>query len=76
MSLEILDTLEARIREAAERLEAQRERNGQLETRVGELEAALAAGASGPGDDWPEERAELERRVDRLIARLESLLAD
>lgn len=75
MSLEIFDTLETRIREAAERIEALRERNAELETRVVELEAALAEVAAGPVSDWPEERAELTRRVERLVARLEGLLA-
>jgi phenylalanyl-tRNA synthetase beta subunit/FtsZ-binding cell division protein ZapB len=75
MSLEIFDTLETRIREAAERIEVLRERNAELETRVVELEAALAEVAAGPVSDWPEERAELTRRVERLVARLEGLLA-
>lgn len=75
MSLEILDTLEARIREAVTAVESLRERNAELADRVAELEAAASSPAEDAGADWQAERAELERRVGQLVERLESLLA-
>jgi chromosome segregation ATPase len=76
MSLEIFDVLDSRVRETAERLDALRERNAELETRLAELEAELAAAAAPqPVAGWAEERAELTRRIESLIARLGGLLA-
>jgi FtsZ-binding cell division protein ZapB len=75
MSLEILDQLEERIRDAAAKLESLRERNGELETRLAELEGELAAAGDGGAAAWRAERAELERRVAALVDRLEGLLA-
>jgi FtsZ-binding cell division protein ZapB len=76
MSLDVLDTLETRVREAADRLEMLRERNTELEARVAELEGELAATKLAPeAAGWEAERAELRRRVEKLIARLEGLLA-
>lgn len=75
MSLEAFETLEIRIREAALRLETLRERNVELEARVAQLETELAAAAAAPAGDWAAERAELGRRVGKLVARLEGLLA-
>lgn len=83
MSLEALDQLESRVGEAAERLETLRDSQAALEARVGELEGELAAaraaaaisGVDGGAAAWQAERAELERRLARLVARLEKLLA-
>jgi len=77
-----LETLEARVREAAARLGELREENRALEARVEELEAA-AGGASPAGaepgredaGEWRRERREIRRRVERLTETLEDLLA-
>lgn len=76
MSLEILDTLEARVREAVTAVEGLRERNAELADRVAELEAAASASTDDGAAEWQAERAELERRISQLVERLESLLAD
>jgi len=76
MSLEILDTLEARVREAAETIESLRESNAELAARVAELESAAASPADDAAAEWQAERSELERRLALLVERLESLLAN
>jgi cell division septum initiation protein DivIVA len=83
-----LDALEARVRDAVERLTALGSENRRLAERVAELEARLAEAAAA-GDDaaapeaegvepaaWRRERDEVRRRVERLTETLESLLAD
>lgn len=81
MTLDSLDALEAKIQEAAERLLALAEQNAELERRLAEADERIAALEAAPGDGgddggaaWAAEKAELQRRVDRLVARLEELL--
>jgi chromosome segregation ATPase len=86
MTLDKLAALEAKIQEAADRLGDYAERNAELEQRVAELESALEAAleaepdrdAKGTGSSaaWQKEKAEITRRVDQLVARLEELLRD
>jgi len=76
MSQEFLDSLETLIQHAAERIATLRETNLELERRVTELDAEVAAAGSGEAGEraWRAEREELERRVASLVARLEELL--
>lgn len=77
MAIEWLDELEARVREAAERLGELQEENRGLRERVEELEARLAAaGDTGgtAGGEWEKERDEIRGRVERLSRQLEGLL--
>ena len=79
MSLDSLDLLEAKIQEAADRLVELAERNAELEQQLQASEERFAALAvSSASDDggaaWRAERAELKRRVDQPVARLEDLL--
>jgi FtsZ-binding cell division protein ZapB len=75
MNEEFLEPLETFVQQAAERIATLGETNAELERRVTELEAAVATAASEDGGSaWRTERAELERRVKSLVARLEELL--
>jgi chromosome segregation ATPase len=61
-----LDSLETRVRDAAERLRELKEENAALKARVRELEEQAAG-------SWVEEREEIRRRVEALTRRLEEL---
>lgn len=76
MSLDVLDVLETRIGEAAERLESMRQRNAELEARIVELEGRVAEAptAAAGSADWDEERDRLKARIEQLVERLEALL--
>jgi Lon protease-like protein len=80
-----LEALEARVRDAVERLASTTAENARLRKRIARLEARLAeagekAPEGAPGDEeraaWGQEREEVRRRVDRLTGTLEALLAD
>lgn len=79
-----LETLEARVHDAADRLAATSAENARLRERVEALEAKLAARAEGVGGDaegtgrgaWRREREEVRERVRRLAESLEALLAE
>lgn len=74
MKLEFLDTLEARVQQAADRIAELGERNAELAARVAELERELAA-AHGAGDAaWTRERDQVRRRVEKLAGKLQALL--
>lgn len=66
MDIEWLDSLETRVRDAAERLRDLKEENAALKERIRELEGE----ATGR---WAEEREEIRRRVEALTQRLEEL---
>lgn len=73
MNFDFLDILEQRVKEAGDRLAELREQNAALAARVAELERA---GAQGAGEAaWTKERDQLRKRVEKLAARLESLLS-
>jgi hypothetical protein len=79
MTLDSLDLLESKIQEAADRLVELAEKNAELEEQLQASEERFAALAvSSAGDDggaaWRAEKAELKRRVDQLVERLEALL--
>ena len=84
MTLDNLAALETKIQEAADRLGDYAARTAELEERVAELEAALeaalaagsGAASAGGGAAWQKERAEIKRRVDQLVAKLEDLLRE
>jgi len=83
MSLEFLEILEGRVREAAERLEELATENATLKVEVEKLERDRSAAASPKAERsaersekaWAKERDEVRRRLEALIARLEALLA-
>jgi hypothetical protein len=74
MSTELLDELEARVHEAAERLRALKEQNSRLAERVAELEEQLEAREGEEASAWASEREEVRRRLEGLVATLEGLL--
>ncbi len=89
MSLEFLETLEGRVREAAERLEELAAENAAVRVEVEKLERERSAasppkperaagrleGAPGKSEKaWARERDEVRRRLAALITRLEALL--
>jgi FtsZ-binding cell division protein ZapB len=77
MPTELLDELEARVREAAERIRALKEQNARLSERVGELEEQLTAGeAAGERAGWEQERDEVRRRLQHLTHTLAGLLEE
>lgn len=76
MEIDWLDSLESRVREAAERLQTLRQDNQQLRDRVSDLEGRLAEAEARNGDaagSWEAEREEIRRRVEGLSRRLEEL---
>lgn len=76
MEIAWLDSLESRVREAAERLQDLRQENAALRNRIEDLETRLAAAESGNGEaaaHWETEREEIRRRVEGLTRRLEEL---
>jgi FtsZ-binding cell division protein ZapB len=74
MKLEFLDTLEAHVQQAADRISELGEKNAELAARVTALERELAS-SRGSGDAaWTRERDQVRRRVEKLAARLQALL--
>lgn len=78
MSTTWLKDLEERVQQAAARIATLREANAGLETRVAELESALAEAEQSDGASaaWREEREEIKGRVSQLVDRLAALLDD
>ena len=89
MSLEFLEILETRVREAADRLEELVEENAALKKEIEKLERDKLAAASGGKSEkaaekaaekvekaWARERDELRARVQSLVERLSSLLGE
>ena len=72
MAEDFLSALEARVKDAAERIHTLKQENAELAARVAELEER--ASAEGAEAAWVEEREELRRRVEALVATLEGLL--
>lgn len=75
MDIEWLDSLETRVRDAAERLRDLKEENDALKARVGELETELSAvslppAESGDADRLREENEKLGARIQELEERL------
>lgn len=75
MDIEWLDSLETRVRDAAERLRDLKEENGALKARVRELETELSAvslppAESGDADRLREENETLGARIQELEERL------
>ncbi len=83
MSLEFLEVLEGRVREAAERLEELAAENAGLKSEVERLERVKSAAApakasrgADPGEKaWAKEREEVRRRLEALVESLSSALA-
>jgi FtsZ-binding cell division protein ZapB len=86
MAIEWMETLEQRVREAADEIRRLRTENDALEERIETLERELAQAMSAPGatrepeavEDtaWEQERAEVRSRVERLVHQLEGLIKE
>lgn len=85
MAIEWMETLEQRVREAAEEIRRLRAENEQMQERIGTLEHELsqaviqppvAAEATAADAAWEEERAEVRARVERLVRQLEGLILE
>lgn len=76
MAAKVLDELEARVREAVERLRTLQEQNARLSERISELEEQLADADSGEAAAWEKEREEVRRRVEGLTRTLADLLEE
>lgn len=76
MATEVLATLEARVRDAAERIRGLRQENERLAGRVRELEAELGDRATDGAAEWQAEREDIRRRVEALSKTLEGLLEE
>lgn len=74
MSLEFLDALEARVRDAAERIEELTAENARLRKEVERLERDHEAGRSAGDAEWAAQRAEVRRRLQTVVDRLSRLL--
>jgi FtsZ-binding cell division protein ZapB len=84
MAIEWMETLEQRVREAADEIRRLRTENDALEERIETLERELAQAMASRGaspdtnDDgaWEQERAEVRSRVERLVRQLEGLIKE
>jgi FtsZ-binding cell division protein ZapB len=72
MSAEFLESLEARVAQAIDRLAALAEENEELRQRIAGLEGELASKSEVPST-WKKEREEIRRRVERLVEKLSAL---
>jgi uncharacterized protein YukE len=70
VEIEWLDSLESRVREAAERLRDLRQENASLRDRIEDLETRLAAAPQTDSGPLREENEELRTRVRDLEAQL------
>jgi len=87
MAIDWMETLEKRVREAAEEIRRLRAENAALEQRVEALAAELAEArqdadgeSSEPAPErdaaWEHEREEVRQRVERLVKQLEGLIQE
>lgn len=80
MSLEFLEVLEARVREAAEKLEELAAENATLRKEIEKLERDKGAKPDKSIEKlekaWAKERDEIRKRTEALVERLSKLLAD
>jgi len=75
MSIEMLDELEDRIRQASERIRALKEQNGVLTEKVAQLEKQLKDATNNPeAMAWTEERKQVRQRLEGLTQNLDKLL--
>jgi hypothetical protein len=82
MSLEFLEVLENRVREAAERIEELAAENAALKKEIEKLERDKGARENAKAEKsaeklekaWAKERDEVRQRVEALVERLSSLL--
>jgi len=71
-SVDWLEPLEAKVRAAAERIQALKEENTALHRRIEELEERLTAPSQDDNASrWEEEKREIRERVERLTKTLE-----
>lgn len=89
MAIDWMENLEGKVREAAQEIRRLRAANDELNERIATLEAEVeelgaaraAAAPAGPeanGADaaWEQEREEVRRRVEKLVAQLEGLIRE
>ena len=73
-AIDWLEPLEAKVRAAAERIQALKEENATLHRRIEELEERLTAPSTdGNASRWEEEKREIRERVERLTKTLEDV---
>lgn len=70
MSIEWLEELETRVREASDRLRELREENQGLQERIGELETKLSAATTAEPSEGREENEALRRQIEDLELKL------
>jgi len=73
-AIDWLEPLEAKVRAAAERIQALKDENTALHRRIEELEERLTAPAQDDSASrWEEEKREIRERVERLTRTLEDV---
>lgn len=73
--MDVLDTLEKKVREAASQLTSLREENTTLAEKVRDLEGRVKELGDG-AVSWEKEREGVRKRVEKLVTGLEELLAE
>jgi FtsZ-binding cell division protein ZapB len=86
MAIDWMENLEGKVREAAQEIRRLRAANDELNERIATLEteaesaqrSAKAAAPVVPEADaaWEQEREEVRRRVEKLVAQLEGLIRE
>ena len=71
MAIDWMEGLEERVREAAQEIRRLRAERDQLSERLAAIESGQKADTA-----WEQEREEVRRRVERLVAQLEGLIRD
>ncbi len=74
MSLDFLDELETKVREAAERIEDLASENARLREEIEKLSEDLDAARASAPEAWLKEREEARRRLAAVVERLTRLL--
>ncbi|MGH9381949.1 MAG: cell division protein ZapB [Thermoanaerobaculia bacterium] len=73
--MDILDTLESKVREAASQLTSLREENAALAEKVRDLDGRLEEMGDGAAS-WEDEKESVRKRVEKLVTGLKELLAE
>jgi len=73
MAVTWLAQLEEQVRSASQELVDLRKKNRSLARKTEKLQAQLGEQSAAGRDEWEAERAELKKRVEKLISQLDSL---
>ena len=72
-----IEELEAKVEAAVDEIRRLRAENASLEKKLAAAESAETSPASEAGaEDWKQERAEVKKRVEGIVGRLEELLEE